>query len=226
MLVFLVSKHLTHGQINALDALITAYNGLSVLRQQTQPGDIIQGQITNGGLKPNIIHAYSSGQFVVRSSTRERREALKKRVLSCFEAGAVATGATLKITPQKYPYDDTVPNRALGRSYRHFFNRLGGNIPTPDIDILRGATNASTDQGNVSYAVPSISAGFYIRSEDDNGKQMGGPHTPDFEKAARTEEAHDLTMRVGKALAATAVNVLSQKGLLEEVRREFAKIKD
>ena len=29
--------------INALDALITAYNAISVLRQQTQPGDIIQG---------------------------------------------------------------------------------------------------------------------------------------------------------------------------------------
>lgn len=29
--------------INALDALITAYNALSVLRQQTMPGDIIQG---------------------------------------------------------------------------------------------------------------------------------------------------------------------------------------
>ena len=42
--------------INALDALITAYNAISVLRQQTQPGDIIQGHITNGGLRPNIIH--------------------------------------------------------------------------------------------------------------------------------------------------------------------------
>jgi hypothetical protein len=28
--------------VNALDALIIAYNGISVLRQQTMPGDIIQ----------------------------------------------------------------------------------------------------------------------------------------------------------------------------------------
>lgn len=46
-------------QINALDALIMGYNGLSVLRQQTMPGDIIGGQITNGGQAPNIIHKYS-----------------------------------------------------------------------------------------------------------------------------------------------------------------------
>lgn len=41
--------------INALDALVTAYNACSVLRQQTEPGDIIQCNITNGGLRPNII---------------------------------------------------------------------------------------------------------------------------------------------------------------------------
>jgi hypothetical protein len=35
-------------QINALDGLITAYTALSVLRQQTMPGDIIQGHITHG----------------------------------------------------------------------------------------------------------------------------------------------------------------------------------
>ena len=132
--------------INALDALITAYNAISVLRQQTQVGDIIQGMITNGGLRPNIIHAYSSGSFVVRSSTRARVEALKKRVYACFEAGATATGAELKITLGG-SYDDMAPNKALGWSYRHFFNRLGGEIVKGDIDILQSTTMASTDQG-------------------------------------------------------------------------------
>lgn len=89
-------------QINALDALITAYNAVSVLRQQTQLGDIIQCQITNGGLKPSIIHSYASGQFVVRSATQARLDALKVRVIQCLTAGAVATGAKLNITPSKY----------------------------------------------------------------------------------------------------------------------------
>ena len=100
--VFLLSGITNHNQINALDALITAYNAVSVLRQQTQPGDIIQSQIINGGLKPNIIHAYSSGQFVVRSATKARLDALKVRVIQCLTAGAVATGARLNITPSKY----------------------------------------------------------------------------------------------------------------------------
>lgn len=210
--------------INALDALITAYNGISVLRQQTQPGDIIQGMITNGGLRPNIIHAYASGTFVVRSETKARLAALKKRVLACFEAGATATGATLKIT-EGSSYDDHMPNRVLARSYRHAFNRLGGEIPTAELDYIVGRTQASTDQGNISYAMPSISPSFWIRSEDKNGEQLGGPHSPDFEKAARTEESHKLAKRAAKALAGVAVDIFTTPGLLGEAKKEFDDMK-
>lgn len=234
--------------INALDALITAYNSISVLRQQTQPGDIIQGHITNGGLRPNIIHAYASGIFVVRSSNRARRDALNERVLKCFEAGAHATGATLKVTP-KGAYDDHMPNRVLGARYREAFISLGGKIATPDLDWVNGTTMASTDQGNVSYAMPSISVShstrqsvtvfvyskltqrclvqpnFWIRSEDQDGNQLGGPHTPDFEGAARTEEAHGLALRVAKALSAAAVDILMRPELLQEAKREFEEMK-
>ena len=122
-------------------------------------------------------------------------------------------------------YDDHMPNRALGGSYRHYFNNLGGDIPAPEIDIIDAATQASTDQGNISYAMPSISPTFWLRSEGPDGEQLGGPHTPDFEKAARTEESHELAKRAAKALAATAVDVLTKEGFLEEVKKEFEKMK-
>lgn len=70
--------------INALDALITAYNAISVLRQQTMPGDIVQMSISDGGLRPNIIHAYSAGHVVVRAHRKERLSQLLEKVESCF----------------------------------------------------------------------------------------------------------------------------------------------
>jgi metal-dependent amidase/aminoacylase/carboxypeptidase family protein len=210
--------------INALDALISAYTSISLLRQQTQPGDIIQGNITHGGTKPNIIHAHAAGNFVVRSTTLARLTALKHRVDACFAAAATATGTTLRITPQG-AYADHAPNRTLGASYRTHFNALGGAIPHPDLDILTAATMASTDQGDVSHALPSLSPGFWIRSEGEDGAQMGGPHTRDFARAAATEEAFRLALRVGKALAGTAVDVLTKQGLLEAVREEFEEMK-
>ena len=73
-----------------------------------------------------------------------------------------------------------MPSRALGSSYRRHFVALGGDIP-PDYVAV---TQASTDQGNVSHALPSLHTNFWIESEG------GGPHTPDFEKAARSEDAY------------------------------------
>jgi metal-dependent amidase/aminoacylase/carboxypeptidase family protein len=193
-----------------------AYTGLSVLRQQTKPGDIIQGHITHGGTAPNIIHAYAAGIFVVRATDKARLAELKKKVDACFLAGAEATGATLKVTAEM-SYDDHTPNHALARSYRHFKNRLGGNIPTPDIDIVDGRSGASTDQGNISYSYPSLHSGFQIISE------FGG-HNPHFAKAARTEDAHKRALTTGKVLAATAVEVLTRHGYLKEIKDEFEKL--
>ncbi|KAG9522416.1 hypothetical protein KCU93_g7071, partial [Aureobasidium melanogenum] len=206
--------------INALDALITAYTAISCLRQQTQPGDIVQGCITHGGVKPNIIHAYAAGDFVVRSSTKDRLDALKKRVDACFEGAATATGAKLKMTPQS-TYLDHVPNKALGRSYAKHFVGLGGELAVPEVELLTSATQASTDQGDISHAFPSLSPGFWVKSVAEDGEQGGGPHTPDFTRASRTIEAHDKALMVGKALAATAVDVLTVDGYLKEIRREF-----
>ncbi|THY10171.1 hypothetical protein D6D01_09382 [Aureobasidium pullulans] len=206
--------------INALDALITAYTSLSVLRQQTQSGDIIQGCITQGGVKPNIIHAYASGDFVVRSTTKQRLEVLKKRVDKCFKGAAVATEAKLKMTLQSR-YLDHVPNVPLGRGYAKHFTALGGKLQAPEIELLTSYTQASTDQGDISHAMPSISAGFSIESVAKDGGQGGGPHTPDFTRASRTEKAHEKALMVGKALAATAIDVLTVEGYLEEIKKEF-----
>ncbi|KAI5926295.1 hypothetical protein F4810DRAFT_656304 [Camillea tinctor] len=207
--------------INALDALITAYNGLSVLRQQIMPGDVIQGNITDGGLRPNIIHAYAAGRFVARADTQARRDELKRKVDACFAAGAVATGATLKITPQG-AYADHVPNRVLAARYRAYFNGIAGGdgskIPEDDaVDEMHGRTMASTDQGDVSYAMPSLSPGFWIPP----GPQGNGPHSPDFELASGRRVAFEKALKVGKGLAGVAVDVLTTEGLLEEVKRSW-----
>lgn len=206
--------------INALDALVTAYNALSVLRQQTMPGDVIQGHITDGGLRPNVIHAHAAGTFVLRARTQARLEELLVKARGCFEAGAVATGATLDLR-RGTAYQDHVPNRALGATYTQHFNALappGGPIPTdPELDALRGQSGASTDQGDISHALPSLSAGFAIPP----GPEGNGPHSPDFASASGTREAFARSLRVGKALTGVAVDVLTIEGLLDRAKREF-----
>lgn len=205
--------------INALDAMVTAYNAISVLRQQCMPGDVVQGHITNGGVRPNIIHAYTAGNWVVRANTQSRLEELKKKVVSCFEAGSTATGATLKITPTQL-YADHVPNRVMGASYTKYYNALSPPSLIPidqDVDEIQGRSMASTDQGDISYAMPSLSPSFSVIP----GPGGNGPHNPEFAEAAGTRDAFQRALRVGKGLAGTAVDVLTTKGLLTAIKEEW-----
>lgn len=211
--------------INALDALVIAYNGISVLRQQTMPGDIIQGYITNGGSAPQIIPAYAAGIFVVRANapsgldTPSRLQELRRKVEACFRAGAEATGAKLKITVEE-AYAEHVPNRVLASSYAKYWNALDPpNLGSVDQDIHIGA---STDQGDISHAIPSLNASFSIPP----GPGGGGPHTPGFEKASGTKEAFQRCLRTGKALAGTAVDILATQGLLDKVVDQWKKDMD
>lgn len=205
--------------INALDALVAAYTNISMLRQQTRPTDVIQGYFTHAGVATNVIHAYAAGSFSVRAATQSRLEELKEKVVACFEAGALATGARLKIT-QTGAYKDHVPNRTMARIYGRYFNALHPPheiAGDQDVDEARGRTQASTDQGDVSYAMPSLSPVFSLRP----GPGGMGPHNPEFAAVAGTRDAFTRALRVAKALAALATDVLVDDGLLEEVKREW-----
>nr|UWK20104.1 peptidase m20 domain protein [Trichoderma decipiens] len=205
--------------INALDGLIAGYNNVSALRQQIMPEDRVQGYITDGGIAPNIIHAYAAGIFVVRSDTQKRLDELKKQVYACFEAGALASGAKVTIT-ERWGYKNHVPSRPMARSYTRYFNAL--NPPNkiaevPDIDEVRGKTQASTDQGDISHAMPSLSAAFCIQP----GPKGQGPHNPEFAEAAGTRDAFERTLRVAKGLAGVALDVFFIEGLLDEIKKDW-----
>ncbi|KAF2830047.1 putative amidohydrolase [Ophiobolus disseminans] len=203
--------------VNALDALVVAYNAVSVLRQQTMSTDVIGMSITNGGAAPNIIHAYAAGVCVIRANTASRLKELQQKISACFRAGGEATGARveIKITPG---YLDHVPNRVLAASYTKYWNALP-NVPDPPIPSGEQLTlvKASTDQGNISYAMPSVNASFAIPA----GPLRGQPHSPEFERSSATKEAFERALRVSKALAGTAIDVLGTPGLLEVIKEQW-----
>lgn len=205
--------------INALDALISAYNSISLLRQQFMPGDIVQGHITDGGLKPNIIHAYASGSFVIRATTQSRLDELREKVYACFTAGATATGARLVVTCGG-AYKDHIANEVLAQRYAPYFNALEPDfkiLENADLDRARGVSPASSDQGDISHAMPSLSPWFYIHP----GPKGQGPHNPEFADAARKKDAYNKAVRVGKGLAGVALDVLQSPDLLERVKRAW-----
>lgn len=205
--------------INALDALVQGYNNFSMLRQQIMPGEIIQGHITDGGDATNIIHKYAAGSFAVRADSAQRLQVLRQQVAHCFEAGALATGASVKIT-QHGSYKNNVSNDPMADTFTRYFNALGREraIATDgEKDAANGKTQASTDQGDISYAMPSISPMYEIEA----GPGGQGPHNPGFAESARTKESYSRALRVAKGLAGVAVDALRDESFVAEIKSSW-----
>ncbi|GES73926.1 amidohydrolase [Rhizophagus clarus] len=180
--------------INALDAMVLAYNNIGLLRQQILPTDRIHGIITNGGEAPNVIPDYASAKFVVRGKTIENLHALIPRVQSCFEAAAKATGCTEengtkdpKITRKREIFDVNA-NVPLGERYEEHLRKF----------------------------VPGIHSLFDIKPPQGNGL-----HTSGFANAAKTEVAHEATLTASKGIALTGIDFLIDDEFAKQVKDTF-----
>lgn len=211
--------------VNALDALVQGYNNFSMLRQQTVPGEIIQGYITHGGDATNIIHKYAAGQFTVRADSAQRLEVLREQVTRCFKAGALATGAKLTMT-NLGAYKNHISNGPMADVFTRYYNELGKDHTVAidaDKDAVNGKTQASTDQGDVSHAMPSISPMYEIEA----GPGGQGPHNPGFAKSAGTKASYARALRVAKGLAGVAVEALRDQRFLANIKSSWERdIKD
>ncbi|KAJ8275042.1 hypothetical protein COCON_G00096670 [Conger conger] len=199
--------------VNALDAAVLAYNNLSVLRQQLRPDWRLHGIIKHGGVKPNIIPAYTELEFYLRTPKRHDLPAIRSKAEMCFRSAAMATGCQVDLEYAKHEYHNILRNNTLDRLYKTNGEALGIDFTT-DQEVLT-TSSGSTDFGNVSYVVPGIHPYFYIGSQALN-------HTEEYTAAAGAEKAQFYTLRTAKVLVMTALDVLFCPGVLQRVRAEFS----
>jgi len=199
--------------INALDALVIAYQSIGALRQHIGIFERIHGIITDGGQAPNIVPENAAGRFYVRAANADELAALKTRVENCFDAGAKATGAELKFSWNEVDYLDIRFNEPLAESYRANAETLG-RVFFPIEKVPIGLAG-STDMGNVSYRVPSIHP--MIAS----APLLCSIHNAEFEQWAGGEMGDEAAVDGAKALAMTAVDYLCDPELRRRVRESF-----
>jgi amidohydrolase len=184
--------------INALDAMTVAQTAIGLLRQHLDPSGQVHGIVTHGGDAPGVVPHEISGRYMVRAPDLDRMEVVKRRVLACFEAGAIATGAELEITGGSKPYAQVRNDRGLMSIYEEQAASLGRElVPRKAFGETRGA--ASTDMGNVSLALPAIHPLIGI----DSFPHV--PHQPEFAAHAISAAADKAVVEGAAALAMTAV---------------------
>jgi metal-dependent amidase/aminoacylase/carboxypeptidase family protein len=178
--------------------LTIAQVALGLLRQHIRATDRVHGIITKGGDAPNIIPAHTVAKYAVRAQTVDDLEEIRTKVLRCFEAGAVATGATLEIAGQRHPYAQLRHDPDIAAAYRRNAEATGRVFPDPAAPSRPGG---STDMGNVSLALPSIHPMIGIDSLPATN------HQPEFAAHCVTAAADQALLHGALALAWTAIDL-------------------
>jgi len=198
--------------INALEAMILAFNAVNSLRQHIKNKARIHGIITHGGEAANVVPAYSAAAFLVRAMDNAYLDELKQKVLNCFEGAALATGARLDYRWGEVVYAPMKNNLALAKLFAQNLESLGRKVEPFEPHFGFG----STDMGNVSQLIPAIHPSVAIVLPNVL------LHSSDFALAAASESGHEGLLVAAKALAMTIADLLSESQTLAKVKDEFS----
>ncbi|MCW1249280.1 M20 family metallopeptidase [Acaricomes phytoseiuli] len=187
--------------VNANDAFIVAQVALGLLRQQLPADTRVHGIQTVGGSAPNAIPERTEGRWYVRANTLAELEELEQRVRKCFEAGALATGTRLSITPESRPYAEFRTDHRLLDFYRRNAQARGRVFAAAD--TASRMNRASTDMGNVSQLVPAIHPYIGVDSLPYSN------HQKEFAEACRGPAAEKALLDAAVFMAWTVIDAVT-----------------
>lgn len=193
--------------LNALDAVILTFNGVGALRQQVRPDARVHGIVTEGGQAVNIIPERAAMSLGIRSPDGPYLRELVARVEACARAAALATGSEVQIMPGTL--EDCIRfNPTLAGVVARNARMLG-------FEMTGKFGEASTDLGNLSQAIPTIS---YTLPTCPQGVRM---HTREALEAGAAEVGLNGMLNDARVMVMTAIDLLTSPDVLAQVRRDF-----
>ena len=157
------------------------------------------------GGAPNVVPAHTEAHYIVRARTLADLGEARAKVQRCFEAGALATGATLDVADDHEPYAEMEHDPEIAGLYRRNAETLGRAFP--DLGMLIERAAGSTDMGNISLAIPSIHPYIGIDS------LPAVNHQPEFAAHCATAAADRAVADGALAMAWTAVDLATDVAL-------------
>jgi amidohydrolase len=201
--------------VSALSAVLQTFQSVDAARLHFRDLSRVHGIITNGGQAANIVPALTQCEFIARAVTGKHAGEIAQRVRRCADAAAMATGARVE-HETVCAYKDMINNRAIGQIYEHHSQALG----TVTCVAPAGTPTGSTDMGDVSHALPAIHPTFQISNRGE-----GSCHEDVFVKYSDTDRAYTAMIRVAKAMALSAYDLLANPEALAAAKTEFAAAK-
>ena len=202
-----------HDGNSALTACMDTFRLIDGQRVHFRDGVRVHGYITNGGQAVNIIPELAQCELSVRARTVEELARVRKIVERCAAGAAMASGVKVEIVARQ-GYRDMRNNMAMARRFGAHLDVAAGGRKARETDDRVGA--GSTDMGDVSHVVPSIHP--YLAIVDENEALC---HQHRFAAASGSDRGLRTAYDAAKALARTAVEVLTDESLRTSIQEEW-----
>lgn len=229
---------------SALDAVMLMGNGIEFMREHVPSNTRMHYIVTKGGAAPNIVPDLAQMFLMARNPSNTTLQEIWGRILKVAQGAALMTGTTYEVTDVGGDAN-IIGNDVLARLAQKNLEEVGGytldasqrefalklqktlgldeNLPSLDLTQLvqplqpvdPNAPAASTDVGDVSWAVPTIG---FVAATFVPGV---APHT--WQAAATTGMSigQDGMVVAAKALAITAIDLFEEPQLVQAAKVEF-----
>lgn len=198
---------------NALDAMISYFNGVAQLRQHIKKSERVHGVILDGGKAANIIPDYTHARFYTRATTRKALDQLTERVGQIAKGAAIQTGCDYEFGPIQNGVNEFIKTPKLDDLFAKYAIEMEEEVIDDDFGY------GSTDTGNVSHIVPTIHPHIKIGSRNLVG------HTHRFREAAASTHGDQALLRGSKIIALMGLELIVNEQLFEEIVEQFQYVK-
>lgn len=199
--------------LNALDAMISYFNGVAQLRQHIKKSQRVHGVILDGGKAANIIPDFTHARFYTRATTRKELDILTEKVNQIARGAAIQTGCDYEFGPIQNGVNEFIKTPKLDELFKKYALEVGEDVSHDDFGF------GSTDTGNVSHIVPTIHPHVKIGSRNLVG------HTHRFREAAASVHGDQALIHGAKIIALMGLELIENKGMFDEIVQQHSHIK-
>lgn len=202
---------------NALDAAIAAISTINILRHGFRPDVVFGYTLSTDATTPIIVPDKARVRIAIKATNTSYLKEVSEKVKVCIVGIANSMGVKAKIVDafsRNLCFEESIPNLTLIETLNRNFKALQVESENP-MESSRYRSFFSTDYGNVSRMIPGVNFTIAAAPEDI------GLHTPEFAKAAISNEGHDALMTATKVMAMTAIDLLTDPQILRKAKEEF-----
>lgn len=197
----------------SLDAALLTLNIIDSVKKGFPDGLEINSIISNNDYTPLFIPSQSEIKFYIRALNTNLAELGDNKIRSIANYVSKLTNIDYEFFLYECPNKELITNRTLNRLFSHNLKENGIININPPKNIYAGLSI-----GDVSHKVPSIHPYISVLSENNENVKYG---SIEFAQNTISDFAIKQCISTSISLANTAIDLIENQNLLQEVKSEF-----